>query len=237
MGLCLKPIKARVMRITELDQCGVPLATPDAVVVTDGFISVAPAFEYEEGDEFLVKNAWGDLCINEKDPDRLKRLTLTMAFCEISTDAVRIIAAGRPLVGAGPDAAGLAFGESPQTGRFALELWQGLAGAGACAEGGGSTQWLYWVFPSVGNGRFNDFTVENGPTQIEMTGTTKGSPEWGTGVHAAPLLPEALLDDEHFAYIVTTTAPPTPACDATAVAAVLEAEAEEAEAPEADEET
>lgn len=68
----LRSIKGRVARITRLDSCGAPVFGECSTIVTKGFITVTIAEEKEAGDEYKQKNAWGELWINDKDPDLTK---------------------------------------------------------------------------------------------------------------------------------------------------------------------
>src|SRR5687768_12908802 len=134
--ICASPIKARVARITKNDVCGVPVTGAGGQVVTKGFIQVAVSPEYEEGEEFLVKNADGEACVNEKDANFLKRVGLQVDFCQIDPDAIVLMTGERLLVTGATTGTGVAFGEGLLLARFGLELWQPLAGSGACSPGG-----------------------------------------------------------------------------------------------------
>jgi hypothetical protein len=217
--LCASPIKARVARIVQLTECGVIVTGAGAQVVTDGFIQIAPSPEYEEGEEHLVLNANGSPCVNEKDPNFLKRVGLSIDFCKMDPDAVvlmtgeRLLATGSPVTGTG-----VAFGEGLLTARFSLEVWQPLAGAGACSATG-VTYYMYWAFPNVGNAMIGDFTMENAPLTFSIEADTKAaSATWGNGPGSIDWLNgNTIAADEHFAFNITTVPPPTPTCGAFAL--------------------
>src|SRR5262245_26266457 len=106
--ICATPIKARVMRLVKVDTCGVPVTgASSAVVISSGFIQVKMSPEYEEGEEFLLKTANGDACVNQKDPSFLKRVGLNLEFCQVDPDAIivvtgeRLITGGAPVTGTG----------------------------------------------------------------------------------------------------------------------------------------
>jgi len=208
VAVCATPIKARVMRVIRLDTCGVPVSGVGGLVVTKGFVSIEVAPEYEDGEEFLVKNANGDFCVNEKDANSLKRVGLTMNFCAVDPDLVAIVAGERVLTTGGPaTGTGVAFGEGLLTARFGLEVWQPLAGASACA--GGVQNFIYWAFPNVGNAKIGNMTFENGPLTFQMVADTKpAAAQWGDGPTSPPYLPSALATDEHFAFNVSAVPPP-----------------------------
>lgn len=95
----LRSIKGKVMRITRLDDCGNLITGPNAFVVSEGFIKVTWAPEVEKGEEYTQKNAWGDFCISEKDPDRVKWINTTIQLCEIDPAILDIIGGADPLTG------------------------------------------------------------------------------------------------------------------------------------------
>src|SRR3546814_20276438 len=73
-----------------LDECGnLPASgADDAVVATDGFISLTLTSEIEEGTEIITRKADGSLCVNERPSDSFKRFTLEMEFCGVDPDQI-----------------------------------------------------------------------------------------------------------------------------------------------------
>lgn len=215
-SLCFSPIKARVIRLTRLDGCGNPVVGPRSVLVSEGFTQVVATAQTEEGEEFLVKNAWGDLCVNDKDLNRLKRFDLSMDFCEIDPEGIELMTGSTLITAAGPSpvsgtSIGNFFGEDVVSDQsFSLELWQRLAG-GACTEGAGATQWAYWCFARITPASIGDLTFENGPLTVSLSGATLGA---GTDFGAGPfdVLPQSFSTTQHAAFAVTETQPPTAAC-------------------------
>lgn len=200
-------IKARVVRLTRLDACGV-VVTGNGSLVTDGFISVEIAPSYDDGETFQQKNAWGDFCVNEQDDPRLTEVGLSVNFCKVVPEAYDIVANARTIV-SGAAAVGAAFGEDAIADRFALEAWTKVPGQACGATG--DPLWVYWVFPNVGGGRVGGITLENGLATFPTEARTKGAPaSWGDGPYADSPLPtgETLLENEHWAVTVTDTQPP-----------------------------
>jgi hypothetical protein len=191
------------------------------VSVFKGFTQVAATPEYEEGQEFLLKNAGGELCVNEKDPNELKRVGLEVEVCTLDPD-LQVIATGERLLTTGAPATGtgVAYGEGQLTSRFSLELWQPIAGAGACSPGG-VQQYVYWLFGNVGNTMIGDFTFENDVFTYSFSAETKA---WYTGWASligslqTGLGTNTLQSGEHFLWNITTTPPPTPVCGAVLIA-------------------
>lgn len=218
---CFGYLKAKVARITRLDSAGVPVIGAKSTVTTGGFIRIALNMEYEDGAEFIQKNAWGEFCVNERDDDRLKAVAPAVDFCQVDPDAVEMVTGAR-LVMDGANAVGFAIDEGAPTGRFALEAWSKVAGTG---------EWVYWLLPNLGAGRVGNITLEGAAGTFTMSARSSGAPAgvWAAGATPATTgdpyptsyLPatETVLVSEHIVALVTATAPPAAVCGATALAA------------------
>lgn len=173
----LNSLKGRVIRLTRLDACGVPVIGACSTIVTDGFISVDFSPEEESGEEFTQKNAWGDLCISEKDADLVKWVNVTIKMCEVHPDVLDLVAGGTSLT-SGVDTVGTSFGQSYSATAFALEVWTKQAGS-ACE--GGSPEWGYFLFPFCKNGKVAGVgPIENGTMDIDVSGEAQPAPaDWG----------------------------------------------------------
>jgi hypothetical protein len=204
------PIKARLMRVIRLNECGVPQAGVGSLIVTKGFVSIEMSPTYQEGEEFIVRNANGDLCVNEQDPNSLTRVGLSFNLCQVDPDLIAIMAGERVLTTGSPTATGtgVAFGEGALLSRFSVEVWQPMAGQGAC-DVSGNPQFMYWAFANVGNASIGNMTFENAALTFAMSATTKAAaPQWGDGPTSPAYLPSALEPGEHFAFNITTVPPP-----------------------------
>lgn len=204
----LKSLKGRRLRLTRLDECGVPVVGACSSIVTDGFITVELAPEIEAGEEYQQKNAYGDLCISEKDADRAKWVNTTISMCEVNPDVLDIVAAGNALTD-GTDTIGASFGTTANATAFALEVWTKQAGRD-CS--GGNPEWGYFLVPFVINGSVDgSVTIENGALTIGYKG--EGQPavaDWGVNPYGDnPLLDVAGMPvDELWAVVRTTVQPP-----------------------------
>lgn len=210
---CVTPIQARVMRLVKLDDCGNPVTGAESmVVVSDGFISIASSPQYQDGEEHSQRNAAGAIALYQKDPSELTRVDLTTNFCILDPDAIVVITGERLLTNATDVGTGIAYGEGMLTARHSLEVWQPVAGAGAC-DPSGNQQFVYWAFPNVGNAKVQDFTFENGPFQFTTVAETRAvSPLWDLGT---PWLDGNEFEPrEHFLHNITTVPPPVPSCGA-----------------------
>lgn len=215
---CVSPIKASVMRLIKLNSCGAPVTgASSSMVVSDGFVSISPSPQYEDGTEYLSKKANGDLCVNDIDPPALKRVDLEMVWCVLDPDALVIQTGERLLTDSGAvTGTGVAFGEGQVTDRYSLEVWQPVSGVNAC-NASGQQQYVYWAFLNVGNSKVGDFSFENGVFNFTISATTfAASTQWGTGPGSdGPWIDQAVQSGDHYLYNVTTTAPPTASCGAT----------------------
>lgn len=213
---CFTPIKARVARVARLDVCGNPVTGTGGMAVFDGFTQIAVTPEYEEGEEFITKKANGDVCVNDKDPNFLKRVGLEITFCSIDPDVIVLLTGERLIVTGGPaTGTGVAFGEGLLLNRFSLEVWQPLSGA-VCSTSG-VQQFAYWAFPNVGNAMVGDWTYENGPMEFSVSADTRAAgANWGRGPKAPFYIGTGLVtsDAEHFLWNITDVPPPVSTCGA-----------------------
>lgn len=218
---CVAPIKGTHLRVVAVDVCGIPI-TGDAgmVIVSDGFIQAVTSAQYEDGQEFFQKNAAGEACINQKDAPIFKREQITVDWCEVNMllasyvlDAQTLGDEGTPVTGTG-----FAYGEAQTVGgkRFSLEIWQEVAGSGAC-DSSGNQRFVYVAWPNVGNTQRGDYTIENDKSTFQSISETEAaSPFWVDRVGADWLPPDTVLEDgRHWIVNVTTTPPPDAACDST----------------------
>lgn len=202
----LKSIKGKHVRLTRLDECGEVVEGSCSTVVAECFISVTLSAEIEEGDEFIQKNAWGDLCINDKDPDIIKRVNVSINWAELNPDALDIIADAQSVV-SGSDTIGSTFGPQINENSYALEVWTKRTGVD-CAPG--STEWGYFLVPFIRNGRIDgDLVIENGALTATTIGQAFGAPStWGAGPYSSNPFVETFPTGDFFGMVVTTVQPP-----------------------------
>lgn len=199
-ALCAAPIQGTRMRIIKLDTCGVPVTGAGSQVVTDGFVQVSVSQEYEDGTEYQLRNASGAFCVNDVGPDQFTRATLDIQFCSVDPDIVNLITGSTVITTGGP-ATGTGFWvtEGNVTQRFSLEVWQAVAGQ-ACGATSVPNR-VYWAFPNLFGGRFNDFTIEDGTLEWTLSAkTAQANTLWGTGPGAAPDWISAVPTAAHFGF-------------------------------------
>lgn len=214
--ICASVIKATAIRLVKLDSCGAPVSgASSAVVVSNGFTKVTASPQYEDGTEYFVRRADGTACLNEMDDPQLKRVDMAIDFCQVDPDALVIITGERLLTASSVTGTGVAFGEGVNGAHWSLELWQKVAGRGACTSGG-LQRYVYWAFPNVGRAKVSDLSFELAALTFSVAASTfAASTSWGDGPGTAgPWWESTIQDDEHFLFNITTTAPPTPSCGA-----------------------
>ena len=200
----LKSIKGKVVRLTRLDECGDPVVGSCTTLVSECFVSVTLSGEVEAGDEYLQKNAWGDLCINDKDPDIIKWVNVNVQFAEINPDALDILTGADPVVSGG-NTIGATWSPETFDGAWALEVWTKFTGE-ACS---GSPEWGYFLVPFVRNGRIDgDLTIENGVMTVGVVGQGFVAPNWGVGPYTPNPFVVTFPTDAMFGMVVTSEQPP-----------------------------
>lgn len=217
--LCASPIQGTRMRIVRLDACGVPVSGTGGQVVTEGFVQVQATQEYEDGTEYEIRNAQGEFCVNEVGPDQFRRSNLTIQFCGVDPDVVNLIT-GALVITTGAPVTGTGFWvlEGSVETRFSLEVWQKVAGQ-ACV--GTVQRHVYWAWPNLFGGRFNDFTISDGTLEWQLSAkTAPANTAWGTGPGGAPDWISAVPESAHYGFnIAALNLPATTGCGAVALPA------------------
>lgn len=219
---CFAPILGKRLRVTELDECG-RITPTSRSIVTSGFVTVSLSAEVEEGTEIVVRNAAGQICINEKLADSFKRLNVELTFCGVNPSLLAMVTNAKEYEDHAGDVAGFTIAEGEMTGKFALELWTGLTGQECGDEGEASG---YLLLPLVNSGTLADLEI-GGEDAINFgltNSTTKGGNSWGVGplnvvldTGAPAKLPTALDPLDHMLMIDTELAPPPADCEPTTV--------------------
>lgn len=208
----LKSIKGNVVRLTRLDACGAPVVGSCSSIVSECFISVTLSGEFEAGTEFVQKNAWGSLCINDLDPDVLKRVNVAMQFAELNPDALDFVTDSNTVVSGGNNI-GSTWGTALNSNAFALEVWTKASGA-ACSTG--SPSWGYFLVPYCKNGKLDgDLTIQNDVLTVSLMAQAFPAPDdgtgkstWDDGPYASNPFIVTFPENEVFGFVTTTVQPP-----------------------------
>jgi|SRR5688572_18260405 len=224
-SVCFTPFKIPRVRVTLLDSCGQPVTGSCSTVVSDGIISVGPTKEYEDREEFFVKNGDGIFCVRETNPPILKWINLVLTFCNVDPEMVNLMT-GNSLVADDADSPrNIGYNEDENSAllsNFAFEGWTRLANQGVACTGG--TEYGYVLYPFVKEGTIGDITYENGAANFIVNARTSSSSLWGVGPYNVDLSDAtATLDDPiplltpigsqtHSRMFITRMEPPTAAC-------------------------
>lgn len=218
------PIKGRVFRIVKLDSCGNPVTGTGSgmQLVHAAFTQIGQDPQYEDGVEFFERTASGALCVNQKDDPILKRINLTIDFCSINVTGAAYMASAAELTTGSPTTGyGFALSEGASSNRYSLEVWQEVAGSGACSSSG-LQQYIYNAWPNVGATKVNNYNIELARSTLELVSETRAvsiaSNGWLAKNGSASWLPAGitLAGTEHWLWNITTTAPPAAAVNPTA---------------------
>jgi hypothetical protein len=232
-SVCFTPWKIPTVRVTQLNSCGLPI-TGCSTVVSNGIISVAMTKEYEEREEFFVKNGDGNFCVRATNPPILKWINLVLTFCNVDPEMVNIMTAERLVMSdaASPVAIGYSTDENaPASANFALEGWTRLAPSSTFPCTGG-VEYGYNVFPWIVEATVGDITYENGAATFIVNARTSSNSPWGLGPYfvdysdnpAGSTTPIRLLtpirSTEHNRMFISRLAPPTASCGCTTLSSL-----------------
>lgn len=218
MTQCATPIKAQVARFTRVDECGVPITGQmSAQVTSDSFTQIENAPNYETGQRFLLRKANGQPCVNQRDAGFFNWLQQTTTLCTMDPDLLAMVT-GEQLITDSDESVGTTYGEGLLTARFSKEVWQPIAGEGACNEEGAQL-YVYWAFPNEGDAQIQNFTFQNDSFTIGFQSITRrASSLWDIGDPWLADNPAASWDaGKHFAWAITSTPPPEAGCGAVLV--------------------
>lgn len=229
-SVCYTPFKLPTVRVTTLSSCGAVATGTCASAVTNGIISVAMTKEYEDRQEFFVKNGNGDFCVKETNPPILKWINLELTFCDVEPELLNIISA-EPLVaddnnvGGGTRYTGFSTQEgSAANVNFGLEGWTRVTGTNLPCTGTNAIEYGYVLFPWVAEGTIGDITFQNDTVSFVVNARTKSGSLWGVGPYFVDLsdasgtlnnqikLLTPIGSTQHHRMFLTRLAPPTASC-------------------------
>lgn len=224
-SVCFTPFKIPRVRVTQLNSCGLPV-TGCSTVVSDGIITVAMTYEYEEREDFFTKNGDGKFCVRATSAPILKWINLELTWCNVDPELVNILTANPTVLddASSPVAHGYSVDENaPASANFALEGWTRLAPSSNFPCSGG-TEYGYFLWPWNLETTMGDVSLENGVANFVTNSRTSSNSPWGTGPYfvdysdnpAGSTTPVALLtpilSTQHSRMFTTRLAPPTASC-------------------------
>lgn len=183
---CWGSARACVLRVIRLDANCNFVRGSTAGVVTAGLVKLMAAPEWQTGQEYLQLNGCGDVCIQFKDCDRLKRMTLDIELCLRDLELLELLTGGQlftdgnPItphtIGMSRRGIGLTC-QSP----VSIEVWtKAVNAAGDCVPGTGSGVYWHWVYPKAFV-NIDSVTHENNVGQVVLKGFGENNPNWYKG--------------------------------------------------------
>ena len=224
-AVCQAPIQGTTMRVQAVNSCGTPKSGTCVSAVSTGFVSVEMQDQTESGQEIVVLNAAGVMCVNEKSPKQLKWIDVTITFCNVDPELFGLIT-GSTLVldnNTAPAAVGFQTRTSNYAaGAFALEVWTNMSAPQCVTIGTFSlVPYGYFLMPNIVEGTVGDLKIENSNVSFSVNGRTKQGPNGGVGPQpvlanmtngTAQSLLVALPNDTHRHLQWTYLAPPAASC-------------------------
>jgi len=208
---CRRQIQSCALRVTRLEPNGVPDPGANNMYVSDALTTLGVETVLAEGDEFEVKNACGEVCVNFKDCDRLKRLDLTLGLCYPDPELLELLAGGTVLTsGAAVGYAYPALGAVACPNGVSIELWAKRVDTAGAPDSDFPYEW--YVLPRT-YWQHGTRTFENGPITVELSGFGIENENWFDGPdNTWPVASDSVLQS-----IPTATIPDT-ACGYATVA-------------------
>lgn len=223
---CFPLVGGKVMRVTRLDECGIPVYGACSQVVSDGFVSVASTADVTTADVIELKNANGKNCVRMKPADELNGFGLEVTFCKVDPDLFAMITGQATVTNDTGDVVGFRVNTAVDLDSFgwALEVWSNVPSE-AC-DPAGNVAYGYVLYPYIKGAHFGDFTIENNAITFVATGaSTHSGGGWDDGPYnvitdgglPAPLA-DPIATDDHLHVQLTYLAPPVATCGCDAVA-------------------
>jgi len=182
---CPKSIKACALRITRQLECGTPVdpLTPNSRIQTAGFMELNLSPDIESGEDITTKNGCGDICIRDKDCDRLKGFDLELKLCGVPLPVIEMLL-GASLLDDG--AGGFKGGVLPESKDSSCELpkqldfWSKNADKGVCSvDGVTNNLYIQWTLPLARNWQLSGaLNFSNGALEVTLSGYAENNPLW-----------------------------------------------------------
>lgn len=163
------------LRVALLDSAGAPDSGASNGYVTKGFVSIETSPQVEEGEEVVVKDGCGDICLRYVDKDIVKGVNATINLCQLDAQLYWLLLGGTTFTESpssdifGGKMPAVASGGGPD---LCLEWWT-IAQDGASQATPDSTSnlpaYYHFVIPKISFSP-GDTTYENGPAQFPVVG-------------------------------------------------------------------
>lgn len=224
--VCYPEVRGSAARFTRLDGCGCPQPGLCNIIVANDIVTINATAEVEEGEEILVRNMNGAICVQDKPCDSIKWFTLEVTMCKTIPQLFSLVSGSPTAYNADGQVVGFGIGTNVDCARgFSLEVWLNVPGQ-ACVPGQAGGQWGYMIFPWVSAATLTgDIEIGNSARQPVLRGRTKVGHCWGVGPYAVqnnaiagqPVQPGPLITpiptDQHVWDVLVSIPPPTAGCE------------------------
>lgn len=189
---CPKSIKACALRLTRQDECDRALdpLTTNSRLQSAGFMELNLSPDMEGGEDITTKNACGDICIRDKDCDRLKGFEVELKLCGIPLPTIEMLIGATLLDDGDGNFVGAVMRESKDAAcelSKALEFWSKNAARECTTDA--ENLYIHWVLPRTINWELSGgLNFTNGALEVTVTGYAENNPNW------VPSLPGALFN-------------------------------------------
>lgn len=181
-------IGGRRMRVTLNDSCGTP-AWGDSVYAVpgdalgNGFVSVHPTPNYDDGNAISIPDANGDIQVSRAGKSKLLDIALDIVFTKVDAAVYSAITGAIPYL---DRQTGVIKGFTKRRGidltaiRWGLEVWSDAFDEGCTVDG--LVPFVYFLWPNITGGKFSDYTIENNAVSFGITGArSKDGSGWADG--------------------------------------------------------
>ena len=175
---CLPQIQACAIRVTTLETNGVPHVGPVSMYVSSALTSVALKWVTEKGDDFMERNACGDITVDYTGPEVLRHLDVTITMLTPDPELDSLLSGGSVLTSGGK----VGF-QAPPLGIVAdepvsIELWTKRI---RDRKQDTVNPYAWWVLPYVANLRPDDMTFEDKNLPQAFVGQLYENANWYNG--------------------------------------------------------
>lgn len=178
---CHSVVRAPALRVTRLDECGVPVESACSSATSSGFVEIALTKVFQERQDALQLNANGDICVDKPKAPILRWYEANIQFCNVDPELFNIMTAEPLVLNDAVDPVAVGWDTeigSAEISNFGLEFWVGTEDEG-CDDG--LVTYGYGVLPWMYQGNLMDLTIGNQVVTFTVNAITKKGSPWGVG--------------------------------------------------------
>lgn len=182
-AVCFSAIHLCRVRVTRLDQIGNPTAGPNNVYVTGTPISLGVTPQIQAGDDKVLLSGCDCISARYRGYDKLKNFDFTLDLAQLEPALFELILGATAIVDSGvvvgwswPEQ--VTCDDTPQP-NVCLEGWQDTWEDDHQADS--PYRYIHWIWPST-HWMVGTHTLQNDFNQPQITGWSRGNPNWGEGI-------------------------------------------------------